>query len=466
MAKLKIQWDDPLDLEQRVAYLVREMEIYGVSFDLKKAERQVRKLSGVQDRLYIKIRPYLTYYVNCLETKYSGETKSFKVDNYNCYMLKKGDVQFVKKIRNKIGTYSQSACMFYDPSLLGGPYSRIELVEPKLSQRLKLTEQLIINGWKPKERTDKGTPQLTIKGEPVKSLHKLGPFGRSLSDWYICNHRKGQIEGFINSIREDGRLKPGCNPCGTNTFRARHSIIANLPRGTSFWGKCSRSLMKSSDGYSMVGADLSGLELRCLAHRMNNAEYTDLVLNGDPHTYNMNILGLPTRDDAKTWIYAFIYGASDKKLGSIAGGSSEDGRDMRYAILSEIPSLAKLIDKVQAFGSRYGWLPALDRRKVYIRKMDGRLLIHTALNTLLQSDGAIIAKRAMLITYDEIKERGLDAHQLIYYHDEYQYEAIYGIEKEVGQIMVDSMEYSGIYYNMKIPIEGEYKIGRNWSHTH
>lgn len=462
----KINWTEGLDLEQRVAYLIREMEIHGVLFDLDKANYQVDKLQRILDRLYLKIRPYLTYYINTMEAKWTIEDKSFKVPNHPDYLLKKGDYNFVKKIHNKNGEYSKAALSFDKPEQLAGPYSRIEIVEPTLSKRLKLIDQLLVMGWHPTQFTEKGRPQLTIKGIPVKSLRKLGPFGESLSDWYVCSHRQGQIKGFIDKLRPDGRLTPGCNPCGTNTLRAKHHTIANLPRAKSFWGKPMRSLMTVPAGYSMVGGDLSGLELRCLANRMRDPMYIELVLSGDVHIYNMEKVGLESKDQAKTFIYAFLYGAGNAKIGEIIGGTSKDGADMKAAFLASLPSLSKLIDKVQHFAEVNGWLPTLDNRKVYLRRYEGRIMLHTALNLILQCDGAVIAKRSLLLMYDEVQRRKLLAQLLIYYHDEFQWQVKNGLEEEMSSIMINSMQLSGRFYKMRLEITGEVKIGTNWRHTH
>ena len=444
----KISWEDGLALEQRIAWIIREMEIGGVTFDIDRARYLVKDLESRKDKFYSEIRPYLSLYVDIQETKINGEYR------------------YVKKIRNKDGSYSKSALGFYNPELLGGPFSRVNFIEPKLSQRQELVKQLLREGWKPKEKTEKGFPQLTIKGEPVASLKTMGPFGESLAEWYVCNHRQGQIQGFIDKVRRDGKLTPGNRPCATNTFRSRHSVIANLPRVSSFYGKEIRSLMTVPDGYSMVGADLSGLELRLLAHYMRDPTFIELILNGDVHTYNQNLMGLSTRDQAKTAIYGFLYGSGDAKFGSIIGGGSKEGKQMKARLLKGLPALSSLLKRVQSFSSKRGWLPSLDNRKVYLRSYEGKILTHTALNTLLQSTAAIISKRWIQISYDEIKKRGLDASLCIFMHDELQWQVKNGFEEEVGNILISSAGLSGEYYNTRIPMDAEYKIGRNWADTH
>ena len=140
-------------------------------------------------------------------------------------------------------------------------------------------------------------------------------------------------------VREDGRIEATCNPCGCNTGRARHKGIVNVPRTTTEFGKEMRSVFGAPEGYWMLGYDASGLELRCLAHYMEDPDYIHQVLHGDIHTINMIAAGLPDREMAMTFIYALIYGAGDLKIGRIVGGNSTTGKELRYKFYKAIPAL-------------------------------------------------------------------------------------------------------------------------------
>jgi len=167
----------------------------------------------------------------------------------------------------------------------------------------------------------------------------------------------------------------------------------------------------------MVGHDASGLELRMLAHYMDDYLYTQELLNGDLHTYNQRLAGLPNRDAAKTFIYAFNYGAGDSKLGSIVGGGSREGKEIRSTFLNSNPSLEKLIGTTKR-KSGAGYLTGLDGRKVWMRRGDdGRIMRHKALNTLLQSSGAIVMKRSIVLLDQWIQEEQLDSIKVIDMHD-------------------------------------------------
>jgi len=131
--------------------------------------------------------------------------------------------------------------------------------------------------------------------------------------------------------------------------------------------------------------------------------------------------------------------------------------------MEEIPSLAALINKIKSFAKRYEFVPSIDNRKIFIRKFNEKVLDHTALNAKLQADGSIVTKRAMFIANNEIKNRNIPANQIIFYHDEYAYESSPEYGDEIGRILVESMKKSGEFYNLRIPIDGKYAVGKDWS---
>lgn len=444
-----INWREGLALERDIALLMIEQEEYGVYFDSGKANYYISLLERMKEEQESIVRPYLSFDIIINETK-------DKEGNYN----------FVRKVFLKNGNYtSQITNLFSDPTIVLGEFSRVSFEEPSISKRKSIINQLLKLGWKPKIFTEKGFPKLTDEGEPVETLEEVGQFGKALSNWYIYGHRQSQIRGFIPHVREDGRIAAQIDSCGTNTFRAKHRVVANIPRPTSIFGKEMRSLFRVRDGRDWVGADVSGLELRMLAHHMNDPEYTELVLNGDIHSYNQQLAGLPTRDDAKTFIYAWLYGAGSTKIGSIVGGGSKQGKILIESFMEGLPSVARLITKVKAFAEKRGFLPSIDNRKIYVRSWEGKILVHTALNCLLQANGSIVTKRAIAIAIERIRTLGLDAHPIIFYHDELAMDCDPSCSKEVGEILIDSMRLAGEYYNLNIPITGEYVIGKDWS-TH
>ena len=346
--------------------------------------------------------------------------------------------------------------------MVAGPFSRIEFRDLELTRRARLAAQLIRLGWEPEYFTEKGSPKLTISGEPVPSLSRIsGSIGTNLSEWYTLNHRRGQIKGWLENVRQDGRLSAGAFSNGTNTARMRHTLVVNVPKAADYvlFGKQMRELFTVPKGYSMVGGDASGLELRMLCHYMDDPDYTEVLLNGDIHTRNQEMAGLPTRDDAKTFIYAFLYGAGNVKIGSIVGGNAKDGRELREGFLARLPRLSRLINKVEEVVERRPYLVGLDGRYIRMRKdPNGHVQKHKALNTLLQSAGAIVMKQSLVNLYP------LD--MVINMHDEMQLEVPEGKEVDRGEELKRSIIKAGEDLNLRIPLDAEYKIGKNWAETH
>ena len=241
--------------------------------------------------------------------------------------------------------------------------------------------------------------------------------------------------------------------------------MAQIPNSGSPYGPECRQCWTVEEGNVLVGADASGLELRMLAHYMKDEAYVKTVTEGsskdgtDVHTINQKAAGLATRDQAKTFIYAFLYGAGDAKIGSIVGGSARDGERLKTRFLKGTPALQRLRDKVSTYASK-GYVPGLDGRKIWVRSE------HAALNSLLQGAGAIVMKKALCILNDTIQKNGWDAKFVANVHDEFQIECKADIADLVGQAGKQAIIDAGIAYNLRCPLDGEYKIGRNWRETH
>lgn len=231
------------------------------------------------------------------------------------------------------------------------------------------------------------------------------------------------------------------------------------------WGADCRNLWTTPEGYAMVGADAAALELRCFAHYLNDDAYTNALLHGDIHTHNQQMAGLAKRKDAKTFIYAFLYGAGDAKIGSIIGGGKAEGKAIKTKFMKSLPKLKKLIDGVQqaveARGARgTATVKGIDGRRVRIRT------VYAALNTLLQSCGAVICKMWLICISRELKKRGLDAHFVGNIHDEVQLEVRIDQIPEVIEICEAAMPAAGRYLGTRCPLAAEAKTGASWAYTH
>ena len=338
------------------------------------------------------------------------------------------------------------------------PFMRKKLQEFNLGSRKQIGEYLTDFGWKPNRFTPTGQP---IVDESSLAKVKNIPEAKLIAEFLLLQKRIAQIDSWILAVQEDNRVHGFVIPNGTITGRMSHRApnVAQVPSVSSAYGSECRSCWVVKDGYKLVGVDASGLELRMLAHYMNNEEYTNEVTEGDIHTANQKAAGLKSRDQAKTFIYAFIYGAGDAKIGSVVGGGKRLGAELKKRFLDNNPSLKTLRDRVSQ-AARRGYLKGLDGRKIFIRNE------HAALNSLLQGGGAIVMKRALVQLYSLIKLNAYDAKIVANIHDEWQIEVKEEIADAVGEVAVRCIEEAGDYYNMRCPLTGEYKIGDNWNETH
>ena len=217
----------------------------------------------------------------------------------------------------------------------------------------------------------------------------------------------------------------------------------------------------------MVGADLSGIELRMLAHylaRYDGGRYAKILLEDDIHQVNADKIGI-SRKLVKTVTYAFLYGAGDEKIGHSydellpSAKAKKKGKEIKEAYIQAIDGLDKLLEAVKATADR-GFLKSIDGRKVMVDSS------HKALNYLLQSSAAVLAKRWMLINQEHIKQLNINAHQLAFIHDELQYECNPDQSSTLCESLVLASCKAGEKYNLRIRIDAEAKIGSNWSEVH
>ena len=337
-----------------------------------------------------------------------------------------------------------------------GDYGYWHYPELNLGSRQQVGRHLIHYGWKPEVFTETGRPKVdesTLKDVDI-------PEAKLIARYLMLQKRQGQVNSWLDALDEQtGRIHSRVHTMGTVTHRMSSSN-PNLQQVTASgkeYGSEMRSLFIVPKDKVLVGADLSGLELRCLAHYMKDDKYTKSLLTGDIHTVNQKSAGLDTRDKAKTFIYAFLYGAGDKKIGSIAGGGIAEGKKLKENFLNNTPALKKLRQRVGRASDK-GYLKALDGRHVRVRSE------HASLNFLLQSAGAIIAKRAWEIFH--ILADDFDYKQLGVIHDEIQLECRPEDAEAIGYLIVDAMEVTTEYYKLNCPMTGTFKIGRNWNDTH
>ena len=336
----------------------------------------------------------------------------------------------------------------------------------KLGSRQQIGDYLQQFGWKPKEFTPTGQPKVD---EKILNKVKNIPVASLIAKYLMLQKRSAQVSSWTDFMKHEpnsnglwARVHGSVITNGTITGRMSHRDpnMAQVPSLASPYGKECRSCWTVPRGHKLVGIDASGLELRMLAHYLNDEEFTDDIINGDIHTANQRRAGLKSRNQAKTFIYAFLYGAGDAKIGAIVGGSKGEGRRIKQSFLSNFGTLKTFRNRITREAEQNGFIKGLDGRKIFIRSS------HAALNSLLQGAGAIVMKRALIILDELIQENNLTATCVANVHDEWQVEVIEEQAEQLGQLGVDAIRAAGVYYNLNCPLDGEYKVGGNWSETH
>lgn len=424
-----------LDLEHQVAWLMAKQERNGFHFDMKKAAELLGTL--VQRR---------------------GELERELKEYFGSWEVQLPD--FVPARDNKTLGYKK-----------GVPVKKIKTVEFNPSSRDHIADRLItLYGWKPVDFTEGGKPMVD---EVV--LGKLSyPPCKQLTEYLLVQKRISQLnEGGQAWMKceKKGKIHGSINPNGAVTGRATHSYpnISQVPSSGSPYGPECRELFTVPADWLLVGADASGLELRCLAHFMakwDGGKYAEILLGGDIHTENQKAAGLLTRNQAKTFIYAFLYGAGDAKIGSITGGAASEGRKLKQKFLRSLPALGRLVEAVQGAAKR-GYLVGLDGRHIHVRSS------HAALNTLLQSAGALVCKKWLVLLEEHLQAAGLkhgwdgDYAFCAWSHDECQIACRSPeIAAAVRKMAEDCVLKAGDYFGFRCPTAGESKVGKTWADTH
>lgn len=449
-----------LVLEHRVTWIIARQERYGFAFNTEAAIDLAHTLLAEQDAL----KAQMVQTVGCLT--HAGKEFTPKRDNKKlfytagCTMTKVTFEPFNPGSREQIGT------------------------------------ALIQRGWVPQTFTAGHKDKKT--GQIVKQLPEINeatlkdapePLGSDLRHYLLLDKRLGAIlEGknaWLKRVTPEGRIHGSVNTNGAVTGRATHSKpnISQVPTTNKPYGKECRALFTVPEGKVLVGADLSALELRCLAHFMHpydGGAYGRSLLEGtkedetDPHSMTAHIIGLDPkktyvlngvqdngREFSKRLMYAYLYGAGGEKVGTVVGKDKWEGNGLKAKLLAGMPALARIIKNISSDIESRGYLLGLDGRKLKIRSK------HAALNTLLQSAGALLSKQALVFFDEYALSVGRDhCQQVAWIHDEIQIESDPEIAEETGKAAVESFERAGRHFKFNLPITGTYTVGKTWRDTH
>lgn len=480
--------------EMELAWILAAMERGGWPFDIEKAQQLQAMLAGKREQTAQKLRKTFGQFY-----KKNGPTTSPKKDRRVCI----GTELDAKGKERKVMTTT-----FYE----GAEYQPLKLVDFNPGSRHHIGDRLTkLYGWEPTEFGEDGKPTIDdgiLKGLPYPPIpdlceyllldKRLGQLSEGKEAWLKCATKDRPEGGAITGMHHiHGYINAG----GTVTHRASHSHpnVAQVPKVKKPWGTECRGLFTVPPGWSLVGADMSGLELRCLAHymaRWDDMAYGRIILNGkkedktDIHTTNQRTLGLPDEpaegrdtsgyDTGKTWFYAYLYGAGDEKLGSIvaptlsAEAQKERGRADRKRFEGGLPALGYLIDSLKeklaktrkASRDNIGYIKLIDGRKAFVRHD------HAILNTLLQGTGGVICKHWKVESarriISAIGPMGWDKQwsRCGWIHDEVQDGSRPEHADMIARVHIESAEAMTQKFSFRCPLTGEAKVGRDWASTH
>lgn len=381
----------------------------------------------------------------------------------------------VKEVNLK---YKKDGSIFANQLLEGcnvqGDYTKITWEEFNLASQPQINKRLNRLGWKPTVKT-KGGDSYKICPENLATIPDTAPQAvKGLKTWKVLETRWKLASEWLQGSQVDGRVHGQVITPGAVTHRAAHrgpnmANIPSVPHGKDgiLWkmdglyaAEC-RQAFTVPEGKLLVGTDAAGIQLRVLAHYMNDPVYTEQVIDGDIHTFNMNALGRFCKDrpTAKTFIYAFLLGAGVGKIAEILGCNAAQANKSMQNFYEALPTLKRLKSEA-ARAASMGWMKGLDGRILSIGSE------HLALSVYLQGGETVIMRLANLLWYSKAKKEGLNFKQCAWVHDEWQTEVDADQAERLGELQVQAIKDAGTFFKLNCPMDGEAKIGRNWLETH
>lgn len=444
------EYKSSIMMDMEFAYYMSLQEANGFTLDIEKATRLSNKFENERNALVRrlqKIVPPFKVYTATYKEAVNGSRIIEETENDYTYITGK-----TKKVVTKDFKFTRF-----------NPNSRKQIIsyfQDKYS-------------WEPNSFTDKGTPKVDatiLQGLEYEEAQVLARIMRLTKKLGMI--RDGE-NSWIKHMKSDGRVHGSVLTSGANGGRCTHSSpnMAQVDKKDLDMRDC----WIPKKGWTLVGADASGLELRILAHYLafwDKGAYAQIVLNGDIHTHNMNSMGLQSRDNAKTAIYALIYGAGNIKLGSIVAEDREFdtknprvlmglGKKLRDRVEDNITGYKELVESIGKTVAARNFLKGIDGRPLYPRND------YSALNLLGQSAGATIMKKALNIFFKITKyTHGEDFALCANVHDEWQIECRNEIAEDLGKEMILAMEKTTEVYKLRCPLTGEYSVGSSWKFTH
>ena len=450
----KQDWVLPLKIEHEFAKLLVKQKKKGFLVDEKLMKKHIVQLDRYISRIDKFATPDLPMKVVPLIKK------------------KDGEYPYVKKVFLKGGGLSEASEKWIELAYEGtnpgfaGVFTRISFEIIDINSVAQVKNFLLDQGWVPDEwnvskKTGKRTsPKLSATDS---FLGVEGKVGKLVAMRQKFKHRRSQLEGFLKLIRHDGRITADVSGI-CPTARLKHKGIVNVPGGDALFGLSMREVFVVPRGYNLVGCDAASCQLRMLCHYMGDAEYTKAVVFGkkengtDIHSVNMRIAGCASRADAKTLIYAILFGAGNNKLAAQLGCTPRQAAAMRKRFMDNLPKLKALVEALKKVWKKQGYLVGLDGRKIFVRSE------HMLLVYLLQGAEAVMMKVATLFAHKYVAQ--YDASMVAHVHDEFQWEVLNEDSVIVGELLEKAIVQAGVFLKLNVPMAGEAEIGFNWRDTH
>lgn len=465
----KWDWSSALFLEQYFEYDQAIQELSGVSVDVELAHQVIEKIDKEVEELDRVLHE-------------SIPPRVIDKKPVNRPFLKNGD-------------YSAMSCDWFcemdDRTILTveGPFSRISYEPINLNSYDQVKKYLLSVGWVPTtwnyKKDDKGFFEKDAKGKKIKTSPKLTEdsfdsikdgTGQLVARRNVIVHRRRTIsnykdpenKGILSFIRDDGRVPAKGFLNSAITGRTKHTeAVCNIPKAKKKipYGIEMRSIFcVNEEGYSMLGADLDQIEARITAHYasiFDGGDYWRIIQEtGDIHQHNADMLGVERDPTAKAFQYAVFYGARAPKVASIVGCSVKKAQDYLDIFWSGTRGVYDLIQALEDYFDKYGFIKGLDGRKLKVRAK------YKLLNTLIQSAAAIVFKKWGNVANRRLKAAGLDCVQIIAYHDEYEYRCKDDDIGEAMKIIKEAATDAGKILKLYTPITVDVKCGKNWAEVH
>ena len=486
-----IDWVRAYNVERELAEILAKQEQHGWFFNTQEAYRLVGWLRDEEARLTDSILPHLP---NTIQNQGTYK-KIFNKDGSYAHYISSwlGSLNYDNDIPNAVRISSSNG-------IIGGMFTRISIHPPNLASQDQLKKALEYLGWEPDTwnykkdtktkkhlRSDSGeliptSPKITESS--LDSINAKDGWGKDLIQLLKVQARlkffggDEEEKGLLQHVRSDNSVPSETIQCGTNTGRAQHIKVANVPRIGSFLGEETRSLFIARPDTILVGTDYSQLESRIMAHAISlytrykygkeDTRFTELILSVDDlHTYLWDDIRdlVSSRSLVKNINYAFPYGAQASKLGSLCDikpqgmSNTKAGERILEVMRDKFPGLVETRDATME-QAKCGFLPGLDGRKIYVRSP------HSAFNAKIQGWGSEVVKMGIILNNREKIKRDLPQQQTSWVHDEWTSEVREDYVEESKYVAEQAVRDSGTFYSLSCQMEGTAKSGPSWKDIH